>query len=145
MVAGDEVQDRLKQLCEEHNLRYGIFWMDQNGVASYGTSYELPERMREMQQAGLPVYTIVSRNFSFARGEGSIGRVLENRRYEWVPNVQVLSVENFSRLDAAKASSIKTCIIIGVNGGVVEMGSFLKIKENPVLVKTIKSIFARMS
>mmetsp|Transcript_1937 Transcript_1937/g.6929 ORF Transcript_1937/g.6929 Transcript_1937/m.6929 type:complete len:100 (-) Transcript_1937:730-1029(-) len=70
MVAGDEVQDRLKQLCEEHNLRYGIFWMDQNGVASYGTSYELPERMREMQQAGLPVYTIVSRNFSFARGEG---------------------------------------------------------------------------
>jgi len=69
------------------------------------------------------------------------GRTLSNGRYEWCPDIQSLSKETFVRWDAAKASNIKTVICVAVKGGVVELGSHLKIKEDLGMIKAIKLAF----
>ena len=92
-------------------------------------------------EAGVGAWADASKGFSFAKGTGQPGRVLESGGHEWCPNVQNLPGDKFPRLDIAKSTGIKTVFNVAVNGGLVELASTEEKAEDSSLVATVKALF----
>eukprot|EP00801_Mesodinium_rubrum_P010896 Mrub_10956.p2 GENE.Mrub_10956~~Mrub_10956.p2 ORF type:complete len:133 (-),score=37.02 Mrub_10956:60-458(-) len=92
-------------------------------------------------EAGVGAWADASKGFSFGKGKGQVGRVLESGAYEWCANVQNLPGDQFVRLDASKSTGIKTVFGVAVSGGIVEMASTEEKAEDKSIVDAIKAMF----
>mmetsp|Transcript_2330 Transcript_2330/g.8170 ORF Transcript_2330/g.8170 Transcript_2330/m.8170 type:complete len:96 (+) Transcript_2330:189-476(+) len=61
---------KLKDICETHNLSYGIFWEDRGGICSVSSFFSDEEKARQLKSKGQPVYTEWSTQITFPAGEG---------------------------------------------------------------------------
>ena len=92
-------------------------------------------------EAGVGAWADASKGFSFGKGKGQPGRVLESGASEWCANVQNLPRDKFPRLEQAKTTGIKTVFNVAVNGGIVELASTEEKAEDSSVIATVKALF----
>ncbi|KAI0493718.1 hypothetical protein KFK09_023842 [Dendrobium nobile] len=86
-------------------------------------------------------YYLVCMSFTFNLGQDLPGRVFEHNEPVWLSNAQFTDNRTFSRCLLAKSASIQTVVGLPFMNGVLELGTFELVLEDPGLVGRIKNSF----
>ncbi|KAG9457957.1 hypothetical protein H6P81_002465 [Aristolochia fimbriata] len=81
-------------------------------------------------------------SFSFPLGVGLPGKAYSRRQHMWLTGANEADSKVFSRAILAKSACIQTVACIPVLGGVLELGTTERVKEDLGLIKLAKSFFS---
>jgi len=112
---------------------YGIEWTtSKSGCLVYKSHYNPPWRVEAVRAAGLKnLYTTRSKKFTFAPGQGYVGKAFSKQQPIFVGDVSSITYDTvaeadqqeFLRIDLAKEFGIQSAAFIPSANGVIEVGS----------------------
>lgn len=140
-AAGGGVKDPppfLKKLVEELSSAacYGIQWVCEGEDLKFGSHYNPQWRLEGVRQQGLKgLYTLSSKAWTFARGEGLVGKAFAEQAVIFVKDLQKVTPDEaqgsfetgssvpFLRAALAEEFGIHSAIFLASPEGVLEVGS----------------------
>lgn len=141
--------ERLVDLVDNLSCKgcYGIEWECHDGVLECKSYYNPKWRLEETASQGLKgLYTTNSTTYTFRVGDGMVGKVFQDKKVVWAPDLQDLTADGvamsmvgwdsveFARADLAKQFGIRSAVFVPTEKGVLEFGSKEKAAKLPNFV-----------
>ncbi|HMB44465.1 MAG TPA: ATP-binding protein [Candidatus Methanoperedens sp.] len=107
-----EIEVALKNICEITGWNYGDAWI----LSKDGSMLErIPAGYCSL---GSPVkFKELSEKFTFPLGTGMPGRIWLSKKYEWVPDVSIVSEIDFPRAQFAREAGFRACLGVPIIAG----------------------------
>lgn len=146
MTAQSEAPERLVNLVNNLGCKgcYGIEWENRDGVLECKSHYNPTWRLEEAASQGFKgLYTTNSTTYTFRVGDGMVGKVFQEKKVAFTPNLQDLTPDGmatsmmgwdsmeFARADLAKQFGIRAAVFVPTENGVLEFGSTEKVMKLP--------------